>query len=104
MGATQRLQLAAVGLGLVFAGAWVAAAPRAQSVDRTQNPNVANAGIAKSLAQEIGAVRGDAMTPDSTLFVIGRDPFRAIRRGRQLFQRKYTRLQGVRAPRGRRHG
>src|SRR5262249_16965016 len=32
---------------------------------------------------------------DSSMFIIKRDPFRAIRRGRQLFQRKYTRLQGV---------
>jgi len=30
-----------------------------QSIDRTQNPNSANAGIAKSLPQEIGAGRGD---------------------------------------------
>ena len=35
------------------------------------------------------------MTPDSSAFIISRDPFRAIRRGRQLFQRKYTRQQGV---------
>ena len=42
-----------------------------------------------------GAGRGDIMTPDSSLFIINRDPFRAIRRGRQLFQRKYTRLQGI---------
>lgn len=35
------------------------------------------------------------MTLDSSMFVIKRDPFRAIRRGRQLFQRKYTRLQGI---------
>src|SRR6185295_8261817 len=34
-------------------------------------------------------------TLDSSLFIINRDPFRAIRRGRQLFQRKYTRLQGI---------
>src|SRR5205823_8679663 len=27
-------------------------------------------------------------------FIIQRDPFRSIRRGRQLFQRKFTRLQG----------
>jgi len=28
------------------------------------------------------------------MYVINRDPFRSIRRGRQLFQRKFTRLQG----------
>ena len=62
--------------------------------DRTQNPNVANFGIAKSLSQEIGAGRGNVTTPDSSSFIIERDPFRAIRRGRQLFQRKFLRLQG----------
>src|SRR5262245_52761546 len=67
---------------------------RAQLPDRTQNPNVANFGIAKSLAQEIGAGRGDLTQPDSSAFIIARDPFRAIRRGRQLFQRKFLRSQG----------
>jgi hypothetical protein len=66
----------------------------AQMPDRTQNPNVANFGIAKSLTQEIGAGVGDVMTPDSSSFIISRDPFRAIRRGRQLFQRKFLRSQG----------
>jgi hypothetical protein len=65
-----------------------------QSIDRTQNPNIANAGIAKSLTQEVGAGRGDVQTADSSLFIIRRDPFRSIRRGRQLFQRKFLRSQG----------
>src|SRR6185369_15908534 len=67
---------------------------RAQMTDRTQNPNVANFGIAKSLTEEIGASRGDLTTPNSSAFIISRDPFRAIRRGRQLFQRKFLRTQG----------
>jgi hypothetical protein len=66
----------------------------AQLVDRTKAPNVANEGIAKSLEQQIGADRGDSMTPYSSSFVIARDPFRAIRRGRQLFQRKFTQEEG----------
>ena len=66
----------------------------AQLTDRTQAPNNANAGIAKSLQDEIGAGRGDVNTWNSSVFNIARDPFRAIRRGRQLFQRKFTRLQG----------
>jgi di-heme oxidoreductase (putative peroxidase) len=66
----------------------------AQLTDRTQAPNNANAGIAKSLPDEIGAGRGDAMTWNSSIYIIDRDPFRAIRRGRQLFQRKFTRMQG----------
>jgi mono/diheme cytochrome c family protein len=62
--------------------------------DRTQNPNLANFGIAKSLSQQVGAGRGSLSTPDSSSFIIARDPFRAIRRGRQIFQRKFLRIQG----------
>ncbi len=73
---------------------WRSAPARAQMTDRTQNPNVANFGIAKSFSQEVGAGRGSLTTPDSSAFVIARDPFRAIRRGRQIFQRKFLRSQG----------
>jgi hypothetical protein len=66
----------------------------AQDNDLTLTPNTENAGIHKSLAQEIGAGRGDADTPGSSLFIIRRDPFRSVRRGRQLFQRKFTADQG----------
>ena len=72
----------------------LAATAVAQLVDRTIAPNAAGAGIAKSLAEQIGAGRGDWFTPGSSSFIIARDPFRAIRRGRQLFQRKFTRAQG----------
>ncbi|MGE5443485.1 MAG: thiol oxidoreductase-like protein, partial [Ignavibacteriales bacterium] len=65
-----------------------------QLIDKTMAPNNANEGIKKSLMDEIGAGRGDIMTPNSSLFTINRDPFRAIRRGRQLFQRKFTKAQG----------
>ena len=65
-----------------------------QLIDRTKAPNTAGAGIGKSLVEQIGVGRGDAMTPDSSCFIINRDPFRAIRRGRQLFQRKFTRADG----------
>ncbi len=67
----------------------------AQLVDRTRAPNPINEGIAKSLEQEIGAGRGDWNTPNSSSFLIQRDPFRAIRRGRQLFQRKFQHLDGA---------
>src|SRR5690242_16924268 len=66
----------------------------AQLTDRTLAPNNAQAGIAKSLEQETGAGRGDPDTLDSSLFIIQRDPFRSIRRGRQLFQRKFRRVNG----------
>ncbi len=65
-----------------------------QLVDLTLAPNNAKAGISKSLAEEVGAGRGDVMTTNSSLFIIQRDPFRAIRRGRQIFNRKFTRAQG----------
>jgi hypothetical protein len=65
-----------------------------QMIDNTQAPNTAKAGINKSLLNEIGAGRGDVMTGGSSIYIINRDPFRSIRRGRQLFQRKFTRAQG----------
>ncbi len=67
----------------------------AQLIDRTQAPNAVNAGIAKSFADQVGAGRGSVTTPGSSLFIINRDPFRAIRRGRQIFQRKFTMEQGL---------
>jgi di-heme oxidoreductase (putative peroxidase) len=72
-----------------------APAARAQLVDLQQSPNAENVGIAKSLGQENGAGVGNVMTPNSSIFIIKRDPARAIRRGRQLFQRKFTKWQGL---------
>lgn len=66
----------------------------AQLIDKTKAPNISDEGIKKTFAQQIGAGRGDWMTPDSSSFIIARDPFRSIRRGRQLFQRKFTRDEG----------
>ena len=88
-----KLSVVAVFVGIVIS--WFGAASFAQLIDRTKNPNVINAGIAKSLSQQVGAGRGDRMTPDSSMFIIRRDPFRSIRRGRQIFQRKFLRSQGM---------
>ena len=81
---------------LAWAGAMLllTAPALAQLIDKTKAPNVANEGISKSLADQIGAGRGDVITPNSSAFIIARDPFRSIRRGRQLFQRKFTRADG----------
>jgi cytochrome c peroxidase len=80
----------------VFALSVLLAAPaHAQLRDVTQAPNAANEGIRKSLTEQTGPGRGDWTTPGSSSFVIARDAFRAIRRGRQLFQRKFTMAQGV---------
>src|SRR5436309_7030253 len=76
------------GIGLVPALAL------AQMTDTTQTPNAAKEGIRKTLALEIGAGRGDLSMPGSSIYLIKRDPFRSIRRGRQLFQRKFTMAQG----------
>jgi hypothetical protein len=86
----QRLKLS----GLIGLALFVAPIARAQLVDNNLAPNTAKAGINKSFADEVGAGRGDVMTPNSSLFIINRDPFRSIRRGRQIFQRKFTREQG----------
>lgn len=72
----------------------MALAAHAQLVDNNLAPQTAKAGISKSLADEIGPGRGDLMTPNSSLFIINRDPFRSVRRGRQIFQRKFTRAEG----------
>src|SRR5262245_61786586 len=68
---------------------------QAQLIDRTMSPNTLKEGIAKSLAEEIGAGSGDIYTTNSAGFIIARDPFRAIRRGRQLFHRKFAVRQGL---------
>src|SRR4026208_44305 len=83
--------LSIVTLAIVF---WERDSAFAQLNDRTQNPNVANFGIAKSPTEQIGNGTGDWSTPHSSSFIIARDPFRAIRRGRQLFKRKFLRSQG----------
>ena len=90
----QQLYCITLAMALYSGAAW------AQLTDRTQAPNTAKVGIAKSLQDETGAGRGDANTWNSSIFIIQRDPFRSVRRGRQLFQRKFTRLQGQGANEG----
>jgi hypothetical protein len=51
--------------------------------------------IGKSLASQIGAGHGDIYTWASSQYLIARDPARSIRRGRQLFQRKFSQLEGL---------
>jgi hypothetical protein len=68
----------------------------AQLVDRTRAPHTEDkAAVQKSLAQQIGAGRANDVTPTASLYLIRRDPFRSIRRGRQLFQRKFAVEQGL---------
>jgi len=70
----------------------------AQLIDRNKAPNAANEGIARPLLgdpypSQIGDGR-NGTDPNASLNVIKYDPFRAIRRGRQLFQRKFARAEG----------
>jgi hypothetical protein len=68
----------------------------AQLRDITQiSPVVPGGAINKSFVQQIGAGRGDTSTVGSSTFIIKRDPFRAVRRGRQIFQRKFQFAQGL---------
>jgi hypothetical protein len=85
-----------VSLELALALALATTGPAvAELTDVTQTPNTVNAGIQKSLTQQIGSGRGDIDTPDSSMYLIKRDPFRAIVRGRQLFQRKFRVAEGM---------
>src|SRR6516225_9312473 len=74
--------------------ALVIAPGHAQLIDWHRMPNTANEGIRKSLIEEVGPGRGHETLPDSSMYIIKRDPFRAVRRGRQLFQRKFVRTEG----------
>jgi len=51
-------------------------------------------GINKNLPEQVGGGRGNLTTIGSSIYIINRDPARAIRRGRQLFQRKFLPTQG----------
>ena len=80
-----------VASGVLVLGFVTSVPAGAQLTDVTQTPSAENEGIRKSLEEQVGAGQGDVFTPDSSLFIIKRDPFRSIRRGRQLFQRKFSR-------------
>jgi hypothetical protein len=93
------VSLARVCTSLVVASALLVAvsrAGRAQLVDATQTtPTMPGGQIGKSLEGQIGAGHGDEFTPGSAVYLIKRDPARSVRRGRQLFQRKFTVKQGL---------
>src|SRR5262249_42480272 len=79
---------------------WLAASARilGQLVDKNKAPNTPGEGISRppmngAYPTQIGDGRWGT-DPNASLNVIAFDPFRAIRRGRQLFQRKFTRLEG----------
>jgi hypothetical protein len=78
---------------------WETVPVSGQLVDKNKAPNVANEGITRPLIgapypSQVGEGRSGTDW-NASANVIAFDPFRAIRRGRQLFQRKFTRLDGV---------
>jgi len=84
----------AVAAGL--AGVAFAGSANAQMRDTLEkiSGNAVNEGIHKNLGGQIGNGRGNNLTQGSSIYIIQRDPFRAIRRGRQIFQRKFLPTQG----------
>jgi hypothetical protein len=94
----QILSAITVPVGFLAAAAAGIAVPAgdadAEQTDVTQTPNAENEGIKKSLEQQVGAGQGDIYTPDSSAFIMARDPARAVVRGQKLFQRKFTVAQG----------
>ncbi len=91
-----RLSVLVRAASLITLSVFIPLTAEAQLVDRTRAPHTENnAAVQKSLAQQIGAGRAPDTTPTSSLFLIRRDPFRSIRRGRQLFQRKFAVEQGL---------
>ena len=92
----RHFQLIRKGFFIIFTCLFVfSSSSYAQETDVTQTPNSINTGIKKSLEEQIGEGRGNVDTPGSSLYIIKRDPFRSIRRGRNLFQRKFTLAQGL---------
>ncbi len=101
----KKLQGRIGGLAAIIGAATLAGGATAQLRDVTQNPDIVgvpghpadNAGIGLSFEAQKGTSPNDHGTVDiagSSRFIISRDPGRAVRRGRQLFQRKFQVAQG----------
>ena len=89
-----RVYLIAVTVGLVTAASVKSAHAQLRDTLEKISGNAVNEGIHKNIGGQIGAGRGNNLTQNSSIYIIQRDPFRAIRRGRQLFQRKFLPTQG----------
>lgn len=63
-------------------------------IDANGNVNAPGGCIARSLQDQIGPGQGNINLFGSSIYVIKRDPARAVRRGRQLFQRKFSTTEG----------
>jgi hypothetical protein len=101
----KKLHIRYTSLAALIGAATFAGGASAQLRDVTQNPDIlttpghpgTSAGIGRSLASQAGPSpndHGNTLLADSSGYLIARDPARAIRRGRQIFQRKFTFAQG----------
>jgi hypothetical protein len=101
------LRTKSIGIAAVVAAAGVVGSASAQLHDVTQNPDIVgvpghpgdSAGIGISYDAQKGTSPDDhgsaeAAGKGSSAWIIARDPGRAVRRGRQLFQRKFEVAQG----------
>ena len=82
------------GLGFLMAGSASAQLVECDQVDSGGNVNAPGGCIARTLTDQIGPGQGDINTFGSSIYLIKRDPARSIRRGRQLFQRKFSAAEG----------
>src|SRR5512145_1633988 len=91
------LRIGTIALGAAVLSLGLGAPSQAQLPDYSQieGRSVPGGQINKTLQESIGTGHGDAFTPGSAVYLIKRDPARSIRRGRQLFQRKFTLRQGL---------
>lgn len=85
-----------VSLGILF---WSTTATTAL-LDETQvnegnNLDAPGGLINRSLVDQVGPGMGDWDLYGSSSYVINRDPLRSVRRGRQLFQRKFSEQEGL---------
>ncbi|MGB0866223.1 MAG: di-heme oxidoredictase family protein [Granulosicoccaceae bacterium] len=86
----------ACSLGLVLSsGAAHAALVDGTLVDQAANVDAPGGVILRSYQDQIGPGQGDTETYGSSNYIIARDPLRSVRRGRQLFQRKFSEQEGL---------
>ncbi len=91
---------------LLLAGLWMVSPGTASAqlvecdlVDANGNVNAPGGCVGRTLQDQVGPGQGDINTFGSSIYLVKRDPARAIRRGRQLFQRKFSVAEGS-GPRG----
>ncbi|MEM7349321.1 MAG: di-heme oxidoredictase family protein [Acidobacteriota bacterium] len=78
------------GVSMVSPGSATAQLVPCDAVDAGGNVNAPGGCIARTLQDQVGPGQGDINTFGSSIYLIKRDPARAVRRGRQLFQRKFS--------------